>query len=93
MALPTSDGQTIHSVPSSNRTAVTSSIFGTRRDQETAGIYLSSLDAKPDEPMKRVATTGWEAQYVPTADPHLGYLLFMQEGTVMAQPFDNRRLE
>ena len=63
------------------------------KGSEAGGTYLSSLDAKPDETQKRLLTTGWEAQYAPTADPQLGYLLFMQEGTVMAQPFDNRRLE
>ena len=31
--------------------------------------------------------------YTPSADPSTGYLLFMREGTLMAQPFDNRRLE
>ena len=93
MALPSSDGQTIHSMPSFLPDGRHFIYLRDAKGSETAGIYLSSLDAKPDEPMKRVATTGWEAQYVPTADPHLGYLLFMQEGTVMAQPFDNRRLE
>ena len=28
-----------------------------------------------------------------SSDPNTGYLLFMREGTLMAQPFDNRRLE
>ncbi len=35
----------------------------------------------------------WQPAYAPSADPTTGYLLFMREGTLMAQPFDNRRLE
>jgi Tol biopolymer transport system component len=31
--------------------------------------------------------------YAPSADPSTGYLLFVRGGTLMAQPFDNRRLE
>ena len=30
--------------------------------------------------------------YAPSADPGTGYLLFVREGTLMAQPFDNRRM-
>ena len=37
--------------------------------------------------------SNWEPVYAPSADPSTGYLLFMREGTLMAQPFDNRRLE
>ena len=60
---------------------------------EAGGIYLSSLDAKPGEAGKRLVTTSWSAAYVPSADPHMGYLLFLREGSLMAQPFDNGRLE
>ena len=60
---------------------------------EDGGIYLSSLDAKPGEAEKRLVTTSWSAAYVPSADPHMGYLLFLREGSLMAQPFDNGRFE
>jgi Tol biopolymer transport system component len=93
VALPTSDGQTIHSVPSFLPDGRHFIYLRDAKGSETAGTYLSSLDAKPDETPKRLQATGWEAQYTPTADPNLGSLLFLQEGTLMAQPFDNRRLE
>jgi len=93
VALPSGDGQTIHSMPSFLPDGRHFIYLRDSKGSETSGIYLSSLDSKPDESPKRLLTTAWEAQYAPTADPKLGYLLFMQEGTVFAQPFDNRRLE
>jgi len=45
----------------------------------------------------RVPSHWWlptRSQYTrPSEDPSTGYLLFVREGTLMAQPFDNRRLE
>ena len=93
VALPSTDGQTVHSMPSFLPDGRHFIYLRDPKGLEAGGTYLSSLDAKPDETEKRLLTTGWEAQYAPTADPQLGYLLFMQEGTVMAQPFDNRRME
>lgn len=63
-------------------------------DANTTGIYLASVDAKPEQQSTQllVATT-WGPGYAATADPNMGYLLFMREGTLMAQPFDNKRLE
>ena len=52
------------------------------------------MDAKPEQQSsKPLVTSGWQAVYAPSADPSAGYLLFIREGTLMAQPFDNRRLE
>ena len=93
VALPSSDGQTIHSMPSLLPDGRHFIYLRDAKGSESSGIYLSSLDAKPEEVPKRLLTTSWEAQYAPTADPRQGYLLFMQDGTVMAQLFDNRRLE
>jgi eukaryotic-like serine/threonine-protein kinase len=64
---------------------------------EKAGIYLGSLDAKPEEQNStRLIATMFQAKYVPSSDPDevgLGYLLFIRDGALMAQPFDARRLE
>jgi len=62
------------------------------------GIYLGSLDAKPDEPAsKRLLPDVSAVAYVPSADSSVrtpkGYLLFVRGGTLMAQPFDNQKLE
>jgi serine/threonine protein kinase/Tol biopolymer transport system component len=69
------------------------------------GIYLGSLDAKPGEQSaKRLLADPAPVAYAASPDPELGYLLFVrnanalgafviQQGTLMAQPFDPRRLE
>ncbi|SPE38254.1 Serine/threonine protein kinase [Candidatus Sulfopaludibacter sp. SbA6] len=64
---------------------------------EKMGIYLGSLDAKPEQQgSKRLVATGSSATYAayaPSPDPALGYILFVREGSLMAQAFDARRLE
>jgi eukaryotic-like serine/threonine-protein kinase len=63
-------------------------------DNEKTGIYLGSVDAKPElQSSKFLVTSNWSAVYAPSADPSTGYLLLLREGMLMAQPFDNRRLE
>ena len=58
------------------------------------GIYLGSVDAKPEQQSsKPLVASNWQPGYAPSADPSTGYLLFIREGTLMTQPFDNRRLE
>ncbi|MDA2927732.1 hypothetical protein MYX78_10980, partial [Acidobacteria bacterium AH-259-G07] len=52
---------------------------------ENRGIYLASLDSKEK---KRLLSANLNAAY---AEP--GYLLFMRESTLMAQPFDKKGLE
>jgi hypothetical protein len=61
------------------------------------GIYLGSLDAKPNEqaPKKLLADVSAPV-HVPSMDPTAttgGYVLFVRGGTLMAQPFDDRRLD
>jgi Tol biopolymer transport system component/predicted Ser/Thr protein kinase len=58
------------------------------------GIYLGSLDAKPEQQdSKQLATSQYPAPvYARSHDPALGYVLFEQEGSLMALPFDARRL-
>jgi Tol biopolymer transport system component len=57
-------------------------------------ICIGTVDAKPEQQrsMPMEASGSWLA-YAPSADPITGYLLFVREGALMAQPFDNRRLE
>ena len=63
-------------------------------DEEKSGIYLGSVDAKPEQQSSKLLIASiWGPVYAPSADPSTGYLLFMRESTLMAQPFDNRRLE
>jgi serine/threonine protein kinase len=56
----------------------------------THGIYASRLD-RPGERTKLV-TTNANAAYAPPAQGHSGYLLWMRDLTLVAQPFDASRL-
>jgi Tol biopolymer transport system component len=68
---------------------------------EDSGIYLGSLDTKPqDQPTKKLLADLSSAAYAPAAGPGLGYLLFVRGassagslGALMAQRFDTGRLE
>ena len=66
---------------------------------EDNGIYIGSLDAKPEKQnTKPLLTTDVGAIYAPsltaeTGDPGPGQLLFLRDGALMAQPFDARQLE
>ena len=61
---------------------------------EVNGIYVGSLDAKPEEQKReRLLATRLSAVYTPSQDPAGGRLFFMRDTTLMAQPFDARRLQ
>jgi eukaryotic-like serine/threonine-protein kinase len=61
---------------------------------EKSAIYVGSLDAKPEQQSSNpLVASNWGPVYTPSSDPDTGYLLFMREGTLMAQPFDNHRLQ
>ncbi|MCX6621931.1 MAG: hypothetical protein NTY38_12830, partial [Acidobacteria bacterium] len=63
-------------------------------DKGKSAIYLGSLDAKPEQQSsKALVASNSQPVYAPSADPGTGYLLFVRAGTLMAQPFDNRRLQ
>ena len=63
-------------------------------DEGKSAIYLGSVDARPEQQSsKALMASNSQPVYTPSADPSAGYLLFIREGTLMAQPFDNRRLE
>jgi eukaryotic-like serine/threonine-protein kinase len=68
--------------------------FAYLRAPENPGIYIGTLDAKPEQQSsKRVLATPVMAVYVSSTDARIGQLLFMREGSLLAQPFDERRLE
>jgi Tol biopolymer transport system component/DNA-binding winged helix-turn-helix (wHTH) protein len=61
---------------------------------DNRGIYVGSLDAKPDKQDSRIlVTTDQLAAYAPSSDPEIGQLLFVRNGALLAQPFDARRLK
>ena len=61
---------------------------------ENSGVYLGSLNTKPEEQDSRrlLATTSGPV-FVPSSNSDSGQVLFLRQGTLMAQPFDARRLE
>jgi serine/threonine protein kinase/Tol biopolymer transport system component len=59
-----------------------------------AGTYLGAVDARPEQQSPNpLVHSSWQAEYVPSVDGRSGYLLFLRDSTLMAQPFDDRRLE
>ena len=62
---------------------------------ENNGIYLGSLDVKPEQQGgQRLAVGDTGAVYVPAGEGStMGHLLFARDGSLMAQAFDARRME
>ncbi len=61
---------------------------------EYSGIYLGSLDAKPDrQATRRVALSDYGPVFLPPAEGSIGELLLLREGALLAQPFDLARME
>jgi eukaryotic-like serine/threonine-protein kinase len=61
---------------------------------ENTGIYVGSLNKKPEEQdSKIVLATSTGVAYVPSSGSNLGHLIFMREGTLWSQPFDERSLK
>jgi eukaryotic-like serine/threonine-protein kinase len=66
----------------------------TSNQPENDGIYVGSLDAKPEDQVpKQLFPTASQAIYAPSLGSESGHLLFMRDGTLIAQPFDTKRLE
>jgi eukaryotic-like serine/threonine-protein kinase len=60
----------------------------------STGIYIGSIDAKPNEQdSKPLLVSDLAAAYAASSDPDSGQLLFMRNGSLMAQPFDARGLQ
>ncbi|MEO8052631.1 MAG: protein kinase, partial [Acidobacteriota bacterium] len=63
-------------------------------EEGKSAIYLGSIDAKPEQQsFEALLTSNSQPVYAPSEDPNTGYLLFVRGSTLMAQHFDNRRLE
>jgi Tol biopolymer transport system component/tRNA A-37 threonylcarbamoyl transferase component Bud32 len=61
---------------------------------EASGIYLGSIGSRPEQQdPKRLIATDFAADFVPFPDGNRGAILFYRAGTLLAQPFDLRRLE
>jgi Tol biopolymer transport system component len=56
------------------------------------GIFLGSIDAKPEQDSKRLLPDWSGPVYAQSSQPGLGYVLFVRAGTLMAQRFDTGKL-
>jgi Tol biopolymer transport system component/tRNA A-37 threonylcarbamoyl transferase component Bud32 len=64
------------------------------RAPEDPGIYLGSLDVKPEQQSsRRILSTSQMAVYVASTEAKMGRLLFLREGTLLSQTFDERSLQ
>ncbi len=64
-----------------------------RTKPETSGIYTSELGSGSAPIGNRLITTGFGAVFVAGADSELGFIVFARDGSLLAQRFDERRLE
>jgi len=86
--------ETFHAAPSFLPDARHFVYIRASSDMEKTGTYLGSVDAKPEQQSSKfLVASNWQPVYSPSADPSTGYLLFIREGTLMAQPFDNLGME
>jgi serine/threonine protein kinase/Tol biopolymer transport system component len=62
-------------------------------DQTNSGVYVGSVDAQPSQQsMERVLPTDRQAYYAASPEGGVGHLLFMRQATLMAQPFDPKKM-
>jgi dipeptidyl aminopeptidase/acylaminoacyl peptidase len=62
-------------------------------DQRNSAVLVGSIDPKPEAQSRTALVRSfWGAQYASSAEAGAGYVLFMRDDTLMAQPMDLRRL-
>ena len=62
-------------------------------DESRTGIYVGAIDVAPEQQSQtRVVAAAHSAAYIPPTDGGPGRVLFMRDGLLMAQPFDERAL-
>jgi Tol biopolymer transport system component len=61
------------------------------RVQENTGVYVGAIDATPEsQSTTRMLATGSDPVYVPSSLSDDGFILFLREGSLLAQAFDGR---
>jgi eukaryotic-like serine/threonine-protein kinase len=79
-------GETLHALPSFLPDSK-HFVYMRQGRSDIAGMYIGSLDTKPaDQPKTRLLATSFAAPFVN------GYMFFVRENTLMAQPFDSGKL-
>jgi eukaryotic-like serine/threonine-protein kinase len=68
-------------------------LSASRDKPEQSGVFVGSIDSTPDDQdQRRVLQTTTHVGYVPAADGR-GTMVFLRDGDLMAQAFDERRFE
>lgn len=68
--------------------------YGVSAKEKDGSIYVGSLDAGPEaQTGKRLMTSSYAVAYAPSQDSSRGCLLFLSEGVLFSQDFDEKRLE
>ena len=63
-------------------------------DPNKMGVYIGSIDAKPEEQSRiRLLASNRQAYYAASPNGGPGHLVFMRHTTRMAQPFDPAQME
>jgi eukaryotic-like serine/threonine-protein kinase len=61
---------------------------------DSTGMYVGSLGAKPEEQnSQRLMPLDHQPMYVPSSDSGPGHVVFLRQDTLLAQPFDAKRLQ
>jgi len=85
--------ETFHSFPSFLPDGKHFVYFHRSSNVENNGIFIGSLDAKPGEQdTKRLIPSQYGAVYAASPTPGAGHVLFLRDGTLMAQVFDEGKL-
>ena len=64
------------------------------KEKNRGAIYLGLVGGKSEQQSSRpLVSSDWAPVYALSPDPNKAYLLFNREGALMAQRFDNRRME
>ena len=92
-ALNGSKGETFHRFPSFLPDGRHFVYLRVSSRPEVNGLYIGSLDARPEQQSnQRLLAAESGAVFVPSPTSDAGHLLFLREGSLMAQAFDPRRL-
>jgi DNA-binding winged helix-turn-helix (wHTH) protein/Tol biopolymer transport system component len=93
--LDAKNGESLHLLPSflpDGRHFLYLSV--SRTAPEKSGVYLGSLDEEPGgRRPDRLLPTGFGAAYVGSQGASTGHVVFLQDQTLFAQPFDERSLQ
>ena len=61
---------------------------------DSTGLYVGSLSVKPEEQnSQRLMPIEHQPMYVPSSDSGPGHIVFLRQDTLLAQPFDAKRLQ